>query len=320
MGSSLARALAATGEARPSIVYDVQPEAASRMADSYQGRVASSAEELLAHPGLAGVIVALPPYLHAQAVVQAAAAGVNVFCEKPLAPNVADCQQILNAVERGGVKLMVGQVLRYYEPYRSILRWQSEGRFGRMFAASIWRITDGRRMIANAAWRGNHAESGGYLLEIGAHELDMLRCLMGTPQAVHCQSEKALSATQELADYIAVQVRFTEGGSGAYEGGAGASTSRYGFRFFCEGATLVSDKAFDRRALQVHTRDDGPLEALENEFSTEHPVETELRLWLSALRDEAPIAIPGQEGLATVALAEAAYRSAETCQIVTLDT
>ena len=96
-------------------------------------------------------------------------------------------------------------------------------------------------------------------------------------------------------------------------------SSRYGFRLYCEGATLVSDKAFDRQALQVHTRDDGPLEVLETEFSGEHPVETELRLWLSALRDEAPIAVPGEEGMATVALAEAAYRSAETGQIVPLD-
>jgi predicted dehydrogenase len=245
---------------------------------------------------------------------------MDVFCEKPLAPNVAACQEMLGAVQRAGVRLMVGQVLRYYEPYRSILRWQSEGRFGRMFAASIWRITDGRRMIANAAWRGSHAKSGGYLLEIGAHELDMLRCLMGRPQAVHCQSQKALPETQELADHITVQVRFAEGGSGSYEGGAGASTSRYGFRLYCEGATLVSDKAFDRQSLQVYTRKDGPLEIPESEFSTEHPVETELRLWLSALRNQVPIAIPGEEGAATVALAEAAYRSAKTGQIVTLGT
>ena len=48
----------------------------------------------------------------------------------------------------------------------------------------------------------------------------------------------------------------------------------------------------------------------------EHPVQAELRGWMAALRDEAPIPIPGEEGLATVALAEAAYRSAETGQVV----
>jgi len=209
-------------------------------------------------------------------------------------------------------------VLRYYEPYRSILRWQAEGRFGRMFAASIWRITDGRSMIANAAWRGSRAKSGGYLLEIGAHELDMLCCLMGKPQTVHCQLQKALPSTEELADYISLHVRFLEEGSGAYEGGAGSSVSRYGFRLYCEGATLTSEKAFDRQQLQIHTRDEGLLTVLDTEFSAEHPVETELRLWLSALRDEAPIAVPGEEAMTTVALAEAAYRSAETGQVVTI--
>jgi predicted dehydrogenase len=122
-----------------------------------------------------------------------------------------------------------------------------------------------------------------------------------------------------MEDHILVQVRFAEGGSAVYEGGGGSSVSRYGFRFYFEGATLISESAFDAQQLQIYDRDGNQLSALRDEFTGEHPVQAELRDWLTALRDEAPIPIPGAEGLATVALAQAAYTSAETGQVVPYD-
>ena len=133
MGQSLARALAAhadAGSAQLAALYDLSPEAASATAARYDAQVAESADALLSTPGLDGVIVALPPYLHPMAVCQAAEAGLDVFCEKPMAPRVSGCREMLAAVERTGIKLMIGQVLRSYEPYQSILRWAAEERFG----------------------------------------------------------------------------------------------------------------------------------------------------------------------------------------------
>jgi predicted dehydrogenase len=248
-------------------------------------------------------------------VVQAAEAGVDVFVEKPMATDVAGCRAMIAAAKEHGIQLMVGQVLRYYEPYRSILRWRAAGRYGDLYAASIWRILDSRRLV-DVDWRARRAQSGGYLFEVGAHELDMLRCLLGRPQTVHALSRKVLPRTHELADYIAVQIHFCQGGAATYESGGGSRVRRYGFRLYFEGATLTSDAAFDRNALRVYDEEGQEIEVAADEFSPEHPVEAELRGWLAALRDEAPIPISGEEGMATVALAEAAYRSAESGQIV----
>ena len=79
---------------------------------------------------------------------------------------------------------------------------------------------------------------------------------------------------------------------------------------------MISDAAFDREALQVYGPGGELVDIPPPEFSAEHPVEAELRGWLAALRGEAPVPIPGKEGLASVALVEAAYRSAETGQVV----
>jgi predicted dehydrogenase len=254
------------------------------------------------------------------AVCQAAEAGLDVLCEKPMAPRVAGCREMLVAVERTGIKLMIGQVLRYYEPYRTIRRWTAEGRFGKLYGASIWRVVNGARWAeVPGYWRAKRAQSGGYLLEVGAHELDMLRCLMGRPETVYASQQKVLPYAHEMEDHILVQVRFAEGGSAVYEGGGGSSVGRYGFRFYFEGATLISESAFEARKLQIYDREGNELDALRDEFTTAHPVQAELRDWLAALRDDAPIPITGQEGMATVALAQAAYRSAESGQLVPYD-
>jgi 1,5-anhydro-D-fructose reductase (1,5-anhydro-D-mannitol-forming) len=227
---------------------------------------------------------------------------------------------MLAAVERFGVRLMIGQVLRYYEPYRTIQRWAAEGRFGRPYSAAIWRVVNGARWAATPGyWRANRAQSGGYLLEVGAHELDMLRCLLGQPLTVYATEQKTLPYAHEMEDHIVVQIRFAEGGSAVYEGGGGSSVSRYGFRLYFEGATLITESAFSPDKLQIYDREGKELTALRAEFTSEHPVQAELRDWLTALRGEAPIPISGEEGLATVALAQAAYHSAQTGTLVPYD-
>ena len=79
---------------------------------------------------------------------------------------------------------------------------------------------------------------------------------------------------------------------------------------------MTSDAAFDRAALQVYGPGGELVDLPASEFSAEHPVQAELRDWLAALRGEAAVPIPGEEGLASVALVEAAYRSAATGEIV----
>jgi predicted dehydrogenase len=315
MGRSLARALMATGEAELVAACDLEPSAAEQVAEESGAKVVPSVPALLDDADLNGVIIALPPDLHATAVAQAAAAGLDIFVEKPMSTNVADCQEMLDAAQRHSAQLMVGQVLRYYEPYRSIQRWLAEGRFGELYAASIWRVTSGHQ-ASSTHWRASRARSGGYLLEVGVHELDMLRCLLGRPQSVCAVARKVTPQEREWEDYIALQIRFAGGGAATYEGGAGSYARRYGFRLYFREATLVSDAAFDRDALQIYGPSGDPIEVPEPGFSTAHPVEAELHDWLAALRGEAPIPIPGEEGMASVALAEAAYRSAASGEVV----
>jgi predicted dehydrogenase len=318
MGSSLAQGLVATEQAQLAIVYDILPGAASGIAGLYGTYAVGSAQALLAYPRLDGVIIALPPYLHAAAAIQAAEAGLNVFVEKPMALTVSDCQRMVQAAHDRGVELMVGQVLRYYEPYRSILRWRDEGRFGEIHAASIWRTTPGAKWAGEGNWRASRAKSGGFLAEVAVHELDMLRCLLGKPKTVYASELHFMPWSHEMEDYVAVHIRF-HAGDASFEGGGGTYVGRYGFRLYFDGATILSDSAFEPQALQVLDPQGESLQAVHDEFSVDNPVQEELRDWLAAVRGERLVPIPGEEGLANVALVEAAYRSARLHQTVSYD-
>ncbi len=309
MGANLAEGLDGITEASLVVVFDLDRDAAAAVASRRGAAAVNSAEELFAWDGLDGVMIALPSDMHAPAAVRAADAGVHVFVEKPMSVDVKSCRDMIDAARRNGVKLMVGQVLRYYEPYRSILRCISDGRFGALRAAAICRRTKALKAGASG-WRLDRRRSGGLLFEVGIHELDMLRCLLGRPASVRSLSSRA-SDTENAVDFLSVQIRFASGGVATYETGLGDHSGCYGFRLYFEKATMISHSVFDTSALALHTADGTCELDLEAEWSKEPPVEAELRGWLSAVRGKASVPVTGEDGLASVALAEAAYRSVD---------
>src|SRR5262245_43947074 len=78
-------------------------------------RCASYAEydDLLESGELDAVYIALPNHLHREYAMRAAVAGVHAPCEKPLACSVAECEQMIDAAEDGGVRLMTGYRLHF---------------------------------------------------------------------------------------------------------------------------------------------------------------------------------------------------------------
>ena len=70
--------------------------------------------ELLARPEIAVVDVCVPNHMHAEIVIAAAAAGKHIYCEKPLAMNVAEGKRMVAAVEQAGVKSQLTFNFRFF--------------------------------------------------------------------------------------------------------------------------------------------------------------------------------------------------------------
>jgi predicted dehydrogenase len=306
MGRTLAQAVAATGLGRIRMVFDIDEAKSAAFVQVCPAEVSAAEEALFANPDLQAVILAVPPYLHKESVLKAASLGKHIFLEKPMALDLPACQEMNEAVRRGGLTLMVGHVLRYFEPFRTLTHWTQEGRFGRALHGELWRLE--KDYLRLAPWKSRRALSGGYLFEIGAHELDWMRCLFGEPTGVQAAVQKTLPSEHEIEDLVSVQVQFDSGGIGSYLGGAGFPKTEYGFRLRFERATVCSENAFDPLAVKFDWMEG--TEPQEISFGGGDPFEAEMHTWLASLLDGGPVPISGEDAEQTIALIEAAYASA----------
>ena len=83
-------------------------------------RLYTDLDDLLENESLDMVTIALPTYLHAWATVKCLDKGINVLCEKPMATTYEDCLRMIEASERNGKFLMIGQCLRFATPYLTL--------------------------------------------------------------------------------------------------------------------------------------------------------------------------------------------------------
>jgi predicted dehydrogenase len=122
------------------------------------------------------------PTVHHTAVVEAAAAaGLAIFCEKPLAPTLAGAEAMARTVTAAGVPHQVGLVLRTAPVFSALREVLHEGGFGRPMAV-VFRDDQFFPIQGHYAstWRRDVRIAGaGTLLEHSVHDLDLLRFLLG---------------------------------------------------------------------------------------------------------------------------------------------
>jgi D-apiose dehydrogenase len=171
---------------------------AHALADRYgidHARVYAQVEALLARePDLDFVDVALAPDLHRGATEAAAACGLHVFCQKPLAPSLEEAQAMLAACQAAGVLLSVNENWRWRAWYRQVQQLLREGTLGRLRYARIAahrNVTlgppDGQPpgLLVRQAYTRDMPRLLVY--EWGVHLIDTLRMLLGEPEWVHAR-------------------------------------------------------------------------------------------------------------------------------------
>ena len=139
--------------------------------------------EMLEHAELDAVTIATPHHLHAEQAIDAAAAGVAVISEKPMATSVEQAHEVLAAVRRHGVPYTVVHNFLFtpgMERARSLLADGAAGTpfFGR--AKSLFNKTDDQA-DPNTVWRASRAAGGGAINDTAYHEIYLLESLVGSP-------------------------------------------------------------------------------------------------------------------------------------------
>ena len=135
---------------------------------------------LLAVPGIDVVAVCVPAGAHVAAALPAIEGGRHVLVEKPLAPDRAGCERLIEAATRSGGRTAVGFNLRFHRLVRTARELIASGRLGAIEAISSTWTSALRRQRAVPPWRNDRATGGGALFEIAVHHFDLWRFLLDT--------------------------------------------------------------------------------------------------------------------------------------------
>lgn len=145
-------------------------------AEKHGVRYYADANALLADAEVDAVVITTPPHLHANLTVAAARAGKHVLCEKPMARTAKECREMIAAAEQADIQLGIGQTMRY-TPLFATLRARL-GEVGDLHAVHFCM----RQERSVHEWHLNpEISGGGCVTEIGVHVFDALRYITGKP-------------------------------------------------------------------------------------------------------------------------------------------
>ncbi len=317
MGASLAKSAAALGNSQVACVTDPMAEKAVALAQELGCEHCPDNASLLGRDDVDAVIIAVPNHLHKETAVAAAQAGKHIFCEKPLALNVADARAMIDAAATASVKLMVGQVLRYLPTFVYLKELVDSGDLGEPFAMQTTRI--GRGWAGGsymAPWRLKRETCGGPLFEVSSHEIDFMRQVLGEAEWVGATMGHHVVPEVDYEDTAMLLIGFQDGRQGQLLAGHSAHLNAYEGKIFLTEGTIY----FTNWPNQIRYCQQGGEEKVVDPGLLEYEpgVQRELREFAQCILDDAPPTIPGEEGLRNVEIAQAAGIAAAEKRLVQL--
>ena len=144
-----------------------------------------SYEEMLDQVALDAVVIALPNFLHHQAVQAASEKRVNIFIEKPLGRSTAECKDIIRLANNNGVTLMVDHNYRFLPCVEKLRKRYVEGTLGDIEIATFEFVMNGpftatfEPFAVPEWWFDPEKVGGGVLLDLGYHILDLFLWFFG---------------------------------------------------------------------------------------------------------------------------------------------
>ena len=237
---------------------------ADELAASVGADVITDWREAVAAPGIDVVDVCLPTPLHRPAAVRALELGRHVLVEKPIALTLEDADAIGAAA--GDRVLMVGHVLRFFPEIAELRRVVASGELGEPIAATAYRLSPPPDWND---WMLDASQSGGTLLDLTIHDLDIVAAVLGPCERVSAQITAGGRHVQVLAEHA--------GGRAVIEGSHAMPASypfTAGLRVVCSGGVVehrfvagAGDEVADSAAvseLRIHPLD-GPARRFEPE-------------------------------------------------------
>jgi predicted dehydrogenase len=259
-------------------------------------------DQIANNPNVDVVYVVLPNAMHAEHTIRAARAGKHVICEKPMAVTVKECEAMIEACRTAGRSLSIGYRL-HFEPYnREMMRLGQQQVYGKV---KLIESSDGFRLRDPNEWR-LHKElaGGGALMDIGIYAIQGARYVTGEePISVLAQEFKTdLLTFREVDETMCWQLEFS---SGAVAYSATSYSARLNRLYAtAERGWFELSPAYSYSGLKGRTSEGSMI------FSNINQQAAQMDAIASAILNDEPSPVPGEEGLKDLKVIEAIYRSA----------
>ena len=158
-------------------VADLEEEKATKVSTRFGGEIYSSGIELIENADVDMVDICVPTYLHTELAVAAMKKGLHVFIEKPVCMNTDEAKLLLETQKETGVKVQVGQVVRFWDEYVWLKETVKNGTYGKLLSA-IFNRRSARPKWSWNDWYHKPECSGSMALDMHIHDVDFIRFLM----------------------------------------------------------------------------------------------------------------------------------------------
>ncbi|HSQ04285.1 MAG TPA: Gfo/Idh/MocA family oxidoreductase [Burkholderiales bacterium] len=281
-----------------------EPDKVRALAAQHGLKLSEDLGDALADPRVQAIVLATPHSLHADQIVQVAAAGKPVFCEKPLALKRADAERAIAAIKKAGVPIGVGQNKRFWPSMTQLRRVVASGLLGDILHIEGHYSNENSSNFF-APWRDLPSETpGAGMTGTGIHILDAFVNIGGPVSNVSAQFISHRGG-HDPRDTISVMFRFRNNLSG-FLGAVRPSPVYWRVHVFGDAASV---EAIGETQVIVRSRG-GKVEA--REFPKIDSLKAEFDYFADAVTGNAPYPITPEEMVNTIAAFEAITTSLET--------
>ena len=186
-------------------------------------------KEMFEKEKMDGVVIVTPPSHHLKPALLAAERGIYIFCEKPMAASLEDCDKMIEGCRKNKVKLMAAFKHRFAKAF-SYLKDNTEklgSPLWAMYTYPLWKVDD-------PGWKFQEKGTRGIIAENVVHAIDGLICLMGDVERIYAEGNRTVFKHPTLPDSAIFTLRFKNGAIAAIGGGC------------------TSDQRISREYLDIH--------------------------------------------------------------------
>lgn len=317
MGTTHAASWQETGAEIAGFVAETTDEAQG-LARQYGVPVYSKLAQLLEVVDV--IDICTPTHLHHPMVLQAAAAGKHIICEKPLSLSVKEGQEMIAACQKAGVRLFVAHVVRFFPEYALAKTAVDQGQIGKVGTVRLRRGSY-RPKKAAGNWFLDENKSGGLMLDLMIHDFDYARWIAGEVESVFA---KRVSTSHPQAERdFGIAILKHRGGVLSHIAGAWAyppPTFRTGFEIAGDGGMIDFDSEATAPIFNLIQKPsaDTPDVGLPSSPVKENSYTTQIKEFYAALTEGKTVRVTHEDGLAAVQISLAAIESVRTGKAVQL--